>query len=53
MTPQQLAAIEDAIREVGSFGEVGIVIANGRVAFVTTKKSLAIRDQRQMELEVR
>ena len=52
MTDAQLSAIENAIREVGAYGEVGVVIENGRIAFVTVKRSIAIRDGRQMELPV-
>ena len=52
MTDAQWSAIENAIREVGAYGEVGVVIENGRIAFVTVKKSLAIRDSRQTELPI-
>ena len=52
MTDDQLSAIENAIREVGAYGEVGVVIENGRIAFVTVKRSIAVRDHRQTELKL-
>ena len=52
MTDAQLSAIENAIREVGDFGTVELVIQNGRVAFVCPKRSIKVVDARQQELPV-
>ena len=53
MTPSEQAMLEEAIREVGSFGEVSLVIERGRLAFIRKTKSLAVRDPRQGELELK
>jgi hypothetical protein len=52
MTPTTLAALEDALRDVGDWGTVELVIQNGRVAFVHTKRSVKLIDGRQQELPV-
>ena len=52
VTDAQLSAIENAIRECGAYGEVGVVIENGRIAFVTVKRSFAVKDYRQTELKL-
>ncbi len=42
LRPRDIAFIEEAMRKVGLFGEVHLVIERGRVRFVRTLKSEAI-----------
>jgi len=52
MTQAFMRELEDAIRAVGDFGKVTLVIERGRVAFVEQAKSIAVRDPRQEELRL-
>jgi hypothetical protein len=46
MRPEVLAAIEEAFRKVGPFGEVHLIIEHGRVRFIRTIKSEALEHKR-------
>lgn len=50
MTPACLLAIEDALREVGDWGTVELVVERGRITFIGLKKSIKLVDGRQVEL---
>jgi hypothetical protein len=42
LRPREIAFIEDALRQVGAFGEVHLIVERGRLRFVRTLKSEAI-----------
>ena len=42
LRPRDIAFIEDAMRKVGPFGEIHLVIERGRIRFVRMIKSEAI-----------
>ncbi len=39
LTKQQVAMIEEALRALGDFGEVRLVVEKGRLRFIVTQKS--------------
>ena len=39
LQPRQIAMIEEALASLGAFGEVRLVVENGRLRFVVTSKS--------------
>ena len=39
LQPRQIAMIEEALASLGAFGEVRLVVENGRLRFVITSKS--------------
>ena len=42
LSPAQLAAIMNALQQVGSYGEVHLVISDGRLRFIRIVRSLAL-----------
>lgn len=40
--PRQIAMIEEALRSLGAFGEVRLVVEKGRLRFIITSKSYDI-----------
>lgn len=40
LTPRQVQMIDDALREVGEFGEVRLVVQRGRLRFIEKLESL-------------
>jgi hypothetical protein len=39
LQPQQIAMIDEALRSLGEFGEVRLIVEKGRLRFVVTQKS--------------
>ena len=50
MTPTEMEALDDALREAGDFGRVVVVKRAGRIDIVEVVRSLKVRDPRQEEL---
>ncbi|HEB63955.1 MAG TPA: hypothetical protein ENJ02_00215 [Chloroflexi bacterium] len=39
LTPEQVAMVDEALRALGDFGEVRLVVEKGRLRFIVTQKS--------------
>jgi hypothetical protein len=39
LEPQQVAMIEEALRSVGEYGEIRLIVEKGRLRFLITQKS--------------
>lgn len=50
LTAHSIAVIEAALRKVGAFGEVHLIVERGHLRFVRTLKSEAIDSSRHLEL---
>jgi len=46
LTRNQIAMIEEAIAVVGDFGEIHLVVNNGRLHYITAQKSFNARNYR-------
>lgn len=53
LTPTEQAMLEDAIREVGSFGKVTLVIEKGRLVLLILERDLGVRESGQLVPVVR
>lgn len=49
LSPAQIAMIDEALSKLGPFGEVRLVVQNGRVRFLVTQKSIdALRWEKEI-----
>ena len=51
LKPEQLAMIEDALRNLGEYGEVRLVVEKGRLRFIVTQKSYDVLKWQAGELK--
>lgn len=42
LQPEQIEMIEEALRSLGQFGEVRLIVENGRLRFLITQKSFDV-----------